>query len=478
MVPLNSEVRIQTKTGEVLSTVSLESFWSLLGVTDTFDPKVIFDPDSGRFFFVTCAQRQSAASSMLLGISLTSDPTGAWDLWKFDGDPDDRNWVDYPNIGVNKNWITFTANMFAIADNAFAGVNIWAVDKAWALNGLPFAQRFFQTGVGGVHVPCLTFSADESTQYLVCTWNASAGMLRLFTITGSADSPLWTATSHYPTSAPWSHYFPDAPQSGSGETIETNDPRIMNAVLRNGSLWCTHTAALPASSPDRTAVKWWEIDPTDGSVLQSGFIEETTSGMFYYFPSIAVNRYDEVLIGFSGSSPTTFAGGYYTFRDATTPAGTMEAVSLLKAGEAPYYKVVSGSENRWGDYSATCVDPVNDVTMWTIQEYASTPENMWGTWWGKLVTRPDYGDIAPFGERNESLSAADLNVSIECIRSALDSTGSQARLLDVAPLQVCEEAGGGPFLAVPDPDGVLDMADLSVLLQAASGYVEIVPECP
>src|ERR1019366_1097962 len=53
----------------------------------------------------------------------------------------------------------------------------------------------------------------------------------------------------------------------------------------------------------------------------------------------------------------------------------------------------SGS-NRWGDYSATLVDPVNDLDFWTIQEYAATPPSnrtgAFGTWWAQ-VTAPSSG---------------------------------------------------------------------------------------
>jgi hypothetical protein len=66
----------------------------------------------------------------------------------------------------------------------------------------------------------------------------------------------------------------------------------------------------------------------------------------------------------------------------------MQSVSLLKAGEAWYYKDFGTGSNRWGDYSATCVDPTDDATLWTIQEYAKTPSSTWGTWWGRLDSLP------------------------------------------------------------------------------------------
>lgn len=49
-------------------------------------------------------------------------------------------------------------------------------------------------------------------------------------------------------------------------------------------------------------------------------------------------------------------------------------------------------------------------------------------------------------------------------------------LLDVAPIVPCDEKETLIRVA-PEPDGLLDVYDLTVLLQAASGYVEIVPYC-
>ncbi|HQU13735.1 MAG TPA: hypothetical protein PKV70_05760, partial [Thermodesulfobacteriota bacterium] len=53
-----------------------------------------------------------------------------------------------------------------------------------------------------------------------------------------------------------------------------------------------------------------------------------------------------------------------------------------------YYKTLTGPSNRWGDYSATVVDPTDNVTFWTVQEYAAIPISgisQWGTWWGKFT---------------------------------------------------------------------------------------------
>ena len=68
----------------------------------------------------------------------------------------------------------------------------------------------------------------------------------------------------------------------------------------------------------------------------------------------------------------------------------MGASVTLKDGEGPYVKRREDDRNRWGDYSATQVDPSDDLTLWTIQEYARIPvgrgdqSGRWGTWWGRV----------------------------------------------------------------------------------------------
>ena len=64
-------------------------------------------------------------------------------------------------------------------------------------------------------------------------------------------------------------------------------------------------------------------------------------------------------------------------------------------GESPYVGIGTRSgSNRWGDYSATLVDPVNDLDFWTMQEYAATPPSnrtgAFGTWWAQ-VSAPSSG---------------------------------------------------------------------------------------
>lgn len=92
MVTLNTQVRIQDRNGANLGTVSLQSFWSSVGPfsgVGVFDPKCLYDPYSNRWMFTACASPQRSDSSVLIGVSQTSDPTGNWNLYRVDVDPSD-----------------------------------------------------------------------------------------------------------------------------------------------------------------------------------------------------------------------------------------------------------------------------------------------------------------------------------------------------------------------------------------------------
>jgi hypothetical protein len=57
-------------------------------------------------------------------------------------------------------------------------------------------------------------------------------------------------------------------------------------------------------------------------------------------------------------------------------------------------KTEGSARNRWGDYSGAAVDPSDDLSLWTVQEYARIPigrgddSGRWGTWWGRVGGGP------------------------------------------------------------------------------------------
>ncbi len=52
---------------------------------------------------------------------------------------------------------------------------------------------------------------------------------------------------------------------------------------------------------------------------------------------------------------------------------------------SPYFKTFGGTKNRWGDYSATQVDPSDDHSFWTVQELAGARPDTWATRWARVT---------------------------------------------------------------------------------------------
>lgn len=450
---LNTEVRIQNKTGAQASRVTLDTFWtSGTGLSgDPFDPRISYDSMSGRWIAAADANGGSASSQVWLAVSATSDPTGTWTFYSFGADaafPSGTTWADFPSLGINSKWIVVTNNMFTVAPGEdFVGVKMWVIDKATALAGGMLTATIFSPGfdfqlVNGVLSssftisPALTFDPVEENLYLLdnpgLIDDTNTFLLRLSHLSGPAASPIWSpwsgstifddasaSTGLFRVANNFSFAQFSASQAGIAETcsggsnngdpcrtsldcpqqtiaaacrrIDTGDPRIGNAVFRNGHLWGTHSAGLPAGSvAQRTAVFWYEIDPATSSgspIVQSGVVDPGIVDGHLFFPSIAVNEHDDVCLGFSRSDNGRFAEAVVTGRSAGDPAGTMQSPTVFKAGEAGYFKTFGSSRNRWGDYSATVVDPADDSTFWTIQEYAAAPFNgfdRWGTYWARM----------------------------------------------------------------------------------------------
>jgi hypothetical protein len=264
---------------------------------------------------------------------------------------------------------------------------VWVLPKAQLLSGAnpitwyeirnPESFRFSMQ-------PAHSFGTAAAEYFL---FEGSSTALRLARIDNVTGTPVWrssvpvSVTPYIPSSS-----LTGAPQLGDTARIDTADTRILNAVYRNGSVWGTHHVG---GAGGKTEVAWYRINPLANGTMAQGRVNDPSR--WYYYPSIAVKQDNVAAIGFSGSSTTEYASAYYTVVWPST--GLADPVSLLKAGQAPYAKTLSGPSVRWGDFSATSVDPSDDNTFWTLQEYAmpqvlshSSMVSMWGTWWGKIVS--------------------------------------------------------------------------------------------
>ena len=417
---LNGGVGIFNKTtGAKLSEVTLQGFWASLGTSpgqpayDVYDPKALYDQHSGRFVVVSIGGRAAPYSWILVAMSDTSDPNGTWNKYAIDADLNNgvqgNNFADFPGLGLDNSYIYISANMVG------GGPKIWVIPKAQLLAGAnPITWTEFNNllGVSWGMQPAHTYGTS-SAEYLIDGLQYFGlnplPLAKVCSITFPSGTPTFTDMGFFQVNFR-AVALPQAPQPDGSSLIDTGSTTFLNLVFRNGTLWTAHT--IPDDTGLRTEVEWLQLDPAavgpptnPGIPVQRGRISHATR--FYYYPSIAVNAAGDVGIGFSGSSPTEYASAYYTARAASDPPGTMQDVATLKAG-LEYYSI--GSPNRWGDYSATCVDPTDNLIFWTLQEYADSG-NGWATWWGSFPLPPSSLPVAPANLSATAVSASQINLS-------------------------------------------------------------------
>jgi len=428
---LNIGFQVFSRAGAPLTGLtSLTGFWSSLGAgggqpaNNPFDPKILYDQYSGRFVVITVSD-DGINGWILVGISQTNNPTLGWNLYAIQVDVGVHaaHHPDYPGLGVDPNNVIVTANVFDGAGN-FVHVDVWVISKAAMIAGpgpLTLGVHYSQfhdpcATVNAPFTPCHTFgqTAGTAENYILDEGWLDAGTriirsfrLKRITGTGAAAVLACAGGNDFVRVNNYNFNQLDAPQSGCATPIETNDTKLLNAVWRNGRVWTTQSVGIgtgltDAAPPSRPEVAWYEINPATAGVFPGPFVAQqgrvSDASLSYYFPSIAVNADLCTALGFSGSSAATFANAYYTLRAPSDLPGTTLPESVLKAGLGTYRKQFGDTRNRWGDYSATMVDPVDDRAFWTVQEYALIQSGggavcvldagRWGTWWGQFRCCP------------------------------------------------------------------------------------------
>ena len=175
------------------------------------------------------------------------------------------------------------------------------------------------------------------------------------------------------------------------------------------------TIPAPGLSPTvaeyRAGTRYYILEKTSPggswSVQDQGtFSPDTTER---WMGSTAVDNAGNLAVGYSTSSTTVFPSIAYAGRLLTDPPGT------LAQGEATMFAgtgVQQLTSNRWGDYTAMCLDPADDATFWyTNQYYSTTGQFLWKT---KIGAFKFAGTTAPpQGTLSGTITACDIGVPLK-----------------------------------------------------------------
>ena len=386
------------RTGERAQTKTDLQFWNAAGVTftstvGTTDPRVIFDFYSRRWFacmvsFTINSPRQRS-NRFLLAVSEGDDPTGNWSGFSIPSDPNASNFADFPTLGLDQDAVYVSGDMFD-RSGVPVGPSLVVLPKTGLLADPPsVAARTYlgplsYSARGKILQSAVTIGSPTTTESVLAVSDLGLDFQPLNTL---VLSHVLSPTNRPSLSSPPvvldvpDYSVPiNPPQPDGTDSLDDGDARLGGMVRRVGDvLYATHAVQVN----DRAAVRWYRINAATDALIEAGTISDPKLDLFY--PSIAANEAGTVVIGCNGSSTETYVSSYALVGEAVNGKLTFGPLTLLKSGTASYQNTDSSGTSRWGDYSATSVDPADPSRFWTIQMIA-TDTSTWVTQITELLT--------------------------------------------------------------------------------------------
>ncbi len=341
------------------------------------DPIVVYDKAANRWVF-TQFSVSTTPFLQCVAVSTTSDATGTFNRYSFSY----SNFDDYPKMGVWPDAYYITFNMFN--GNTFVGSDACAYDRNAMLNGQPATQVCKQqnSSVGGLLPSDLDGATPPpagSPNYMVFFGSNNLNLFKFHVDFTTPSNSTFTGPTVIPVAA-FSALCGGGTcvsQPGTNQKLDSLADRLMyRLAYRNlgthESLVVNHSVTAGTGG----GVRWYELQNPNGTVAlvqQSTFAPDS---QFRWMGSIAMDQAGDMALGYSVSSTTTSPSIAFTGRLATDPSSTMQAEATVISGTGSQI----GGLNRWGDYSAMQIDPVDDCTFWYTQEYMKTTGSFnWNT---------------------------------------------------------------------------------------------------
>lgn len=399
---VNSAVGIYNRSnGAVIAGGRLNQLAQNASSVNSFDPQVIWDPTTSRFYYVMDSIFSSTDNRLAFGFSKTASPSNVTTDWchyyvKY-GTP----FPDYPKLGDSRFFIIIGVNVFANnSTGGFVGSDIVAVGKPpnGNITTCPAASTMKKavkadlrdTSNNRVFTPVPSNQIDTNgTGYVVTTAGGSPATRLWFfnvTINPSNGAPVFgnargvTVSGYSPP--------PNASQPTFTQVLDTLDARITQAIQGINpargtihSFWTQHTIA----SSSVSGVRWYEINPAPATpvVMRTGTI--TAANTFLFNAAISSDRRvkgstkqfgDSFVIQYNASSSVNSISPRIIAASSFRGRAVSGAV-LIKGGVGPYRDFSCpdpGDICRWGDYAAATPDPQPATTdrgvVWGTNQYS------------------------------------------------------------------------------------------------------------
>lgn len=517
----NSEIAVYTRNGGRVFAQDWAAFFQAAdpqGAVDfTSDPKVFYDARARRFFVMILGLQTGGqgggvnGSNYLIAVTQTDDPTQVWRKFLSETTAN-SSWSDYPGFGFDDNALYITANYFNNNTGQFAFAGLRVYPKAQFLGVLPpqtlaFTQTLDlregnDTGPLAFTVqPAISLDAT-TTEWLVSVPFNALNETRVFLYSldgGAAPRNLRRFTINLPSGQSYSR--PDFAIQPDGQPIDALDGRMLSVKKMGNSIWAAH-AVLGASGP--AAVRWYEFDITNinSPVLrQTGLIGIPNGSCFN--PAICPNAVGDAVVTYTRCNGPSreFLSMYYSARSASEPLGTMLTTRAVELGSAAYSSFIF----RWGDYAEAALDPLDNSSVWIINELPSNAFqwrtviarvslNPAGAGGGSVICpstldllSPDGGELGIRGQpmeirwtgNNVDQPGVLVNLLVARFDPAVQASVIQGFILNGSSIDFNGAAGaanwvvGDPVRSVDDPSVLVDLpdsgdfADYQIVVQTA-----------
>jgi hypothetical protein len=441
LVSVNGRIKVFDKQGNLGAlNVSDAVFWgSVSNASEPSDPGVEYDRLSGRW--ILSAVNTEASNNRVM-IAVSSGPTitdsTSFTFYFFNQNVpspagDTGLFADYPQLGVDKNAVYIGVNEFGGTFSTSAFV----IRKSSVTGGGPIVVTAFRglaTGNGpGVFSPQPATDMDPNTNegYIVGPDNQSFSQLDIRRISDPGGTPSISANLTVPVPSTYLPISGGVPQGTHG-ALDNLDDRLFGAMIArapggNLSLWTAHnirvgTTGVSGSTGDRDADRWYQLGnlSTTPTLTQSGTLFDSASSnpRSFFIPSIAANGQGHASLNSSTAGPGLFAAVASSGHLASEATGVTDPFDITQTSTSSY-QVGSGNPKRWGDYSQTVVDPTDNQTFWTFQEYANATDS-WGVRVIKLKAPPP---ATPTAASPNPVAGGQASVNVQVTGTSANGSG-------------------------------------------------------
>jgi len=394
-------------TGPVAGNALFQELGGDCALHNDGDPVVAYDIMAGRWILAQFVVGGSPDfSHQCVAVSQTEDATGAYFLYDFVTDP--TNFIDYPKIGVWPDGYYMSGRVFNASGTAFLAGRIFVFEREQMLKGLPARQLqadlkrygnkpqdgFLPSDLDSLTPPpageaaFVIGPAPNSTNRLASTRVAVTwGGAPRIRLTESLIAETWGIPPCVNDTDAGDHRdcVPEPAPALPGDYVDNLDLRLMyRLAYRNfggnpvqESLVGNVTVKGGNSKPDHGAIRWYEFRNAGSSTATPTVFQASTydpDSAYRWLGSIAMDKDHNIALGYSKSSLSVIPSIWITGRLATDAPNTLGTETQVQAG-AGVQLLLPGAVspgNRWGDYSAMTVDPVDQCTFYYTNEYLKT----------------------------------------------------------------------------------------------------------